>query len=178
MSKIKNLAQRLKFLHFNYSDPTHENLKDRFNDIRIQVFVKEQLCTMEMEFDGLDEDSLHVLMQYQNDNGDFVDVGIARILKRLKDYEGEKVAKFGRIAITENFRRKGLATELVKYCQEFIEKEKEIFPVNKIALSVQCYTRDLYFNLGYKPVGEMYIEDMIEHELCIREHQNTTMKNP
>ena len=139
-----------------------------WNKIRFEVFVDEQECPMELEMDGLDhiDTAYHFLLTL-----DGQPAGICRILKALKDYtpEGsensEKAAKFGRIAVSKKFRRKGLATKLIDFCSDFIAGHEENFPVRYIAIHSQWYARTLYEGCGYVPQGEIFVEDLIDHKL-------------
>ena len=49
-----------------------------------------------------------------------------------------------------------------------IEAVKTFFDESKIKLSAQCYLKKFYNNLGFKEVGEEYLEDDIPHICMIK----------
>ncbi len=49
-----------------------------------------------------------------------------------------------------------------------IKAIKNHYSTTTIRLSAQCYLNKFYTNLGFKPIGEEYLEDGIPHKTMIR----------
>lgn len=155
----------ISFKVFDYqTDETHRKI---WNQIREEIFIVEQECPVEIEYDGLDtpEFSTHVIM--------FLDqtaMGIARILRNTKNYKNKFAAKYGRVAILKNYRRQGYAGKLVTFCDKFCLENPDFFDQipQLILLHVQNYTRSLYEKLGYVCEGELFMEDFIEHVKAVK----------
>ena len=50
-----------------------------------------------------------------------------------------------------------------------IETIKTLFNTDKVKISAQCYLNKFYTNLGFKNIGETYLEDGIPHVAMIKE---------
>lgn len=120
---------------------------------RYEVFACEQNITMENDFDDVDKNSYHIF-SFDNE----VISSYARIIpKGFSSYEDVSI---GRVLVNKNFRRKGLAKELMTKAIEFIKNDlKE----DHITLSAQYYIKDLYSSLGFKEVSNIYDECNIPH---------------
>ena len=113
--------------------------------IREQVFIVEQHIDRDIEFDGLDSQALHVLIQAQ---GEFV--GTGRILA-----DGH----IGRIAILADFRGFGLGAMVV---QALVTTAREQgYP--HVYLGSQKHAVDFYIKLGFSAYGDEFIEADIVH---------------
>ncbi|TXG37206.1 GNAT family N-acetyltransferase [Seonamhaeicola maritimus] len=119
--------------------------------LRSEVFVVEQDCVYQ-DLDGKDQKALHVL-GYKNDDL----VAYTRIFKP-GDYFNE--ASIGRVVVAKNQRQ-------FKYGYSIMEASinaiKDCFNESKIKISAQCYLKQFYNNIGFKEVGEEYLEDDIPH---------------
>ncbi|WP_282134909.1 GNAT family N-acetyltransferase [Seonamhaeicola maritimus] len=119
--------------------------------LRSEVFVVEQDCVYQ-DLDGKDQKALHVL-GYKNDDL----VAYTRIFKP-GDYFNE--ASIGRVVVAKNQRQ-------FKYGYSIMEASinaiKDFFNESKIKISAQCYLKQFYNNIGFKEVGEEYLEDDIPH---------------
>ena len=119
--------------------------------LRSEVFVVEQNCVYQ-DVDGKDEKAFHVLGM---DNNRLV--AYTRVFKP-GDYFNE--ASIGRVVVQESFRRYGAGSKIMKATLEFISKSlKE----QTIRISAQTYLKRFYNDLGFKEVGEEYLEDGIPH---------------
>lgn len=119
---------------------------------RYEVFVCEQKIVQENDFDDLDKEVYHI---YLEDKGKVV--AYARILQRGIAYEE---ASIGRVLVLKEYRRRGLAKELVNKAIDFIKNElKE----DKIKISAQLYVKNLYESLGFKVISSVYDEVSIPH---------------
>ncbi len=120
---------------------------------RYGVFACEQKITMENDFDDTDKNCYHA---FSIENG--IITSYARIIpKEFSSYEDISV---GRVLVIESHRRKGLAKNLMASCINFV---KDNLKEENITLSAQYYIKDLYSNLGFKEISEVYDECNIPH---------------
>ena len=119
--------------------------------LRSQVFVVEQDCVYQ-DVDGKDQKAIHIIGK----KGDKI-VGYTRVFKP-GDYFKE--ASIGRVVVSENERHLKYGNELMKASIKTIETS---FHVNIIKLSAQKYLENFYSNLGFKTIGDPYLEDGIPH---------------
>ena len=126
--------------------------------VRYEVFVCEQKIYQENDFDDVDKKVFHIFLE---DEGKIV--AYARLIPSGITYD---TAAIGRVLVLNEYRRKGIASELMKRSIEFIQKElKE----NKITLSAQLYAKDLYEKVGFKVISDVYEEVDIPHVKMILE---------
>lgn len=123
---------------------------DRGLAIRKTVFVEEQHCPQELEYEN-DEVSTHFLAVY---NGE--PCGAARWRST------EKGHKLERFAVLPNFRGKGVGGELVKAVLADLPAN-----ASHIYLNAQVSALDFYRQLGFTPVGERFDEAGIMHQQMI-----------
>ena len=125
--------------------------------LRSEVFVVEQDCVYQ-DVDGKDEKALHVL-GFKNNKI----VAYTRIFKHGDYFEDTSI---GRVVVSKNERQ-------FKYGYDIMEASinaiKRHFNTSKIKISAQCYLKKFYSNLGFKEVGEEYLEDDIPHIAMIKE---------
>lgn len=136
-------------VHFN--DLSIDQLFDIL-ELRTEVFVVEQNCPYQ-EVDQKDKESFHV-MAYGN-NKELV--AVARILPAGVSY---KEVSFGRVAVKENFRGKGIAHVLNDRLISFIRSR---LLGEEIRISAQSHLLLFYEKHGFKKVSKEYLEDDIPH---------------
>ena len=119
--------------------------------LRSEVFVVEQDCVYQ-DIDAKDNKALHIL-GYNDDKL----VSYTRIFK-AGDYFEE--ASIGRVVVKENQRQYGFGYDIMKASIEAINKH---YKTSEIRISAQTYLIKFYNNLGFKAVGEEYLEDGIPH---------------
>ena len=136
-------------VHFN--DLSIDQLFDIL-ELRTEVFVVEQDCPYQ-EVDQKDKESFHV-MAYAN-NMELI--AVARILPAGISYEE---VSFGRVAVKENYRGKGIAHVLNDRLISFIRSR---LLSDKIRISAQSHLLSFYEKHGFKKVSEEYLEDDIPH---------------
>jgi len=124
--------------------------------LRCEVFVVEQDCVYQ-DVDGKDQKALHVIGKKGNNI-----IGYTRIFKP-GDYFKE--ASIGRVVVAEKERHLKYGNELMNASIKAIESS---FQVNKIKLSAQKYLENFYSNLGFKTIGEPYLEDGIPHIAMVK----------
>ena len=124
--------------------------------LRSDVFVVEQNCVY-LDPDGKDEKAYHVL-GYKNDQL----VAYTRVFAPGDYFED---ASIGRVVVARNEREHRYGYDIMKAS---INSVKELLQTETIVLSAQCYLKKFYNNLGFKEVGEEYLEDDIPHIKMIR----------
>ena len=119
---------------------------------RCEVFIQEQKIICEEELDGLDDKCIHVFLQ---ESGKVV--AYCRIVPKGINYENISI---GRVLVLKEFRRKGIANEMLKVVVEYIKLN---FQENKIVLSSQLYAKALYESVGFMAIADIYEEAGIPH---------------
>lgn len=128
---------------------TKKEIIDNFL-VRGKVFVIGQNIDYEIEFDGLDNDCT-LFTAYIDD----IPVGAARLYKN----------KVGRVATLEKYRKRGVATSIMHY----IENYGKVKGFKELVLNAQLYVKDFYVHLGYTPIGEIFQEADIDHIKMVKE---------
>lgn len=124
--------------------------------LRAEVFVVEQDCVYQ-DLDGKDQKALHVL----GFKGDSL-VAYTRIFSPGVYF---KEASIGRVVVQEKERLHKYGYDLMK---RSIQAVDEHFNTTTIKISAQTYLKKFYNNLGFKEVGEGYLEDGIPHIGMVR----------
>ncbi|TBV28324.1 GNAT family N-acetyltransferase [Meridianimaribacter sp. CL38] len=119
--------------------------------LRSEVFVVEQDCVYQ-DIDGKDQKALHVL-GYKNN----VVVAYTRIFKPGDYFEK---ASIGRVVVAKKERQHKYGYDIM---EASIQAIKEHYNETDIKISAQCYLNKFYNNLGFKAIGEEYLEDGIPH---------------
>ena len=140
-----------------FSELSNKELYDLLQ-LRSEVFVVEQECVYQ-DIDGKDQQALHVIGIKNNKV-----VAYTRIFKP-GDYFNE--TSIGRVVVKEEERTNNYGRDIMK---ESIKAVKERFNETRIKVSAQSYLLKFYNNLGFKEVGEEYLEDGIPHRSMIREN--------
>ena len=116
--------------------------------VRKKVFIDEQNVSEELEYDEFDDAALHVICK-----ADELVIAAGRILLFDED------AIVGRVAVLKPWRGKGIGKKIM----EFIMDIAKCNGVKTLAANVQIDVQDFYETLGFKPVGEFFLEAGIEH---------------
>ena len=119
---------------------------------RCEVFIQEQKIVCEEELDGLDDKCIHVFLEKSERV-----VAYCRIVPKGINYENISI---GRVLVLKEFRRKGIAQEMLNATVEYI---KSNFQENKIVLSSQLYAKKLYESVGFIETSDVYDEAGIPH---------------
>ena len=112
--------------------------------VRGLVFIVEQEIDWAIEFDGLDPQCV-LFTVYDEDKP----VGAARLYKN----------KIGRVATLKEYRKKGVATSIMKLIEEYALENN----ISELVLHSQKYIEDFYAHLGYISQGEIFYEADIPH---------------
>lgn len=119
--------------------------------------MDEQAVSEAEEFDGLDDTAIHFLAGLQDEA-----LGTARL--RLVQVEGKDWAKLERIAVLKAARGQGLGAALV----EALLAEARAQGVFCHRLGAQLQALPFYEKLGFKAVGEVFMDAHIPHRQMIR----------
>lgn len=117
--------------------------------VRKQVFQEEQKVPFELEFDGKDDQSIHLLAYVEKQ---------AIATTRIRKISPNQV-KIERLAVLPKFRRKGIAKKLMIKALEIIETND----YQEIVIHAQEYIKKLYQKLGFIQIGNSFIEAGIIH---------------
>jgi ElaA protein len=123
--------------------------------LRSEVFVVEQDCVYQ-DIDDKDQTALHVL--------GFKGSKIVAYTRIFKPGDYFKEASIGRVVVAKNERQHKYGYDIMKASIQVIN---DMFNENTIRISAQCYLQSFYNNLGFKAVGEEYLEDGIPHMAMI-----------
>ncbi|WP_068314798.1 GNAT family N-acetyltransferase [Polycladidibacter hongkongensis] len=126
--------------------------------LRSDVFIVEQQCPFG-DADGLDDQALHLLLQ---DGGEFV--GTLRLMGPVAGAEGG-VNKVQRVVVSKSHRRRGLAQKMLRAAIDQCARRSEGIPLE---LEAQVYAQALYASFGFVPIGDVFLDDGIEHILMRR----------
>lgn len=118
--------------------------------MRSEIFGKEQGIPQEMDLDGKDEASIHVLL-FQTNSSEPIASGRLTI-------EGS-MGFLSRIAVVQSFRGTGIGKRVVQELEK-IAKEKK---VKKLTLDPHSYLEKFYANLGYEKIPGT--KQVVQHQL-------------
>ncbi len=127
---------------------TKKQLVDHFM-VRGLVFIKEQMIDWDIEFDGTD-DKCVLFTAYLSRKP----VGAARLCKN----------KIGRVATLSNYRKHGVASEIMRYIEKYARKND----ITKLVLHSQYDVKEFYERLGYQVVGGIFQEADIDHVKMVK----------
>lgn len=119
--------------------------------LRSEVFVVEQNCVYQ-DVDNKDQKALHVL--------GFKDKKLVAYTRIFKPGEYLKEASIGRVIVAKNEREHRYGYDIMNASITAVET---YFNTNIISISAQMYLKNFYNNLGFKELGESYLEDGIPH---------------
>ncbi len=125
--------------------------------LRQRVFVVEQTCPF-LDADGVDPKCWHGLGR--DETG--LLVATARLVPPGLKYEEPAI---GRVVTAPEVRRTGAGRALMSSA---IQQVQRLFPGQPIRLGAQRYLEAFYGSFGFRPVGEPYDEDGIDHIEMLR----------
>ena len=125
-----------------------EELRGAF-EVRRRVFIQEQGVPEDLEYDGLDEEALHMVVK----NGERV-IGTARVR-----FLTTNQAKIERMAVLRPFRRKGIGRNIIS----FLKRELESKQIEHVVLHAQCEVIPFYKSCGFEEIGPTFWEAGIKH---------------
>jgi len=122
----------------------HTQLKN----IREKVFIQEQKVTLELEWDGMDENAMHFLV-FKDEEA----IGCARAVV-IKNY-----MQLGRMAVLKEYRGQGIGSALL---EKAIVTAK-LNQISSIHISAQFYAIDFYLKFGFEVMSDIYLDAEIPH---------------
>jgi predicted GNAT family N-acyltransferase len=121
--------------------------RDKLNAVRRSVFIEEQGVPEELEWDGLDEHSYHVLAL--DDEGS--PIGTGRLL-----LDGH----IGRMAVVKAWRGRGVGSAILRALLVLAQKEGHA----TAKLNAQTHALPFYKKHGFRPFGDEFMEAGIPHQ--------------
>ena len=118
--------------------------------LRIDVFCGEQGVTFDGDRDGLDDEAVHLVALA--DDGEVI--GTCRLL-----IEPGGTARFGRRCVLASARGSGVGAALLAEA----EREARAAHARRIGMHAQTGALSLYRRAGFRPYGEPFDEEGIEH---------------
>ncbi len=118
--------------------------------MRREIFGKEQGIPEQMDLDGKDERSIHVLL-YQTDSPEPIASGRLTI-------EAES-GILSRIAVAQGFRGSGIGKRIVRELEKIAREKK----VKKLTLDPHAYLEKFYADLGYSKIAGA--KQVVQHQL-------------
>ncbi|MFO8072937.1 MAG: GNAT family N-acetyltransferase [Polyangia bacterium] len=122
--------------------------------VRREVFIEEQRVSEDEEFEGLDPDSLHLIVELEDREGSREPIGVARL--RLT---GGGTAKAERFAVLSEHRGRGAGRALLRA----VEDEARRRGAKTMVLSAQLRAEAFYEAFGYRRQGPEFTEAGIRH---------------
>ena len=119
--------------------------------LRNEVFAVEQNCVYP-DTDNKDQPAVH-LMGWQDNNL----VAYTRIIPAGIAYSEPSI---GRVVTALSIRRSGIGRELM---QRSLDLLFSLYGKQPVRIGAQLYLQDFYASLGFRPTGEIYLEDGIQH---------------
>lgn len=146
---------KLNWTYKSFEQLSPEELYDILR-LRSEIFVVEQNCVY-LDTDNKDQQSFHLCARLND-----ALVAYARILPPGLAYEEPSI---GRVSTSPSYRKHGAGRILMEKAIEFTSKQ---FPGHDIKIGAQLYLNKFYSSLGFKQLGDTYIEDGIPHIHMIR----------
>lgn len=140
----------MKITIHKYQDLTPNKLYEILM-LRSEVFVVEQNCAYQ-DLDNKDQKALHLIVEENNKI-----IAYTRIFKKGDFFKNSSI---GRVLVKKEHRGKHLGKKIMIKSIEQIKIDKT---EKKIELSAQKYLLKFYLELGFKKIGEEYLEDGIPH---------------
>ncbi len=123
---------------------------------RNQVFVVEQNCVYQ-DCDHKDQSCFHLMAWHRE-----LLIAYSRLLPAGLAFDNMSI---GRVLTAEDYRGKDFGRELIT---RSIEQLHQLFGIQPITIGAQLYLKKFYESFGFRQVGEIYLEDEIEHIEMLR----------
>jgi predicted GNAT family N-acyltransferase len=125
--------------------------------IRKHVFIDEQDCSPDEEWDGYDDTSRHVLGWVDGE-------AVATARWRTVPHDEEIVAKLERFAVLPEYRGQGHGTQLVRT----VLADARRAGFDTFLVHAQSHLEDWYEELGFHSIGRTFKEAGIPHVAMVR----------
>ncbi len=130
---------------------TWQNAEAELRILREFVFIKEQNVPLELEWDGKDENAIHVLARDEKGRG----IGTARMTM-----DGH----IGRMAVLRTWRRRGVGSEML-IALITIARARQL---PRVKLDAQTHAVDFYLRHDFVAQGEIFMDANIPHQHMTR----------
>ncbi|HYG32546.1 MAG TPA: GNAT family N-acetyltransferase [Methylophilaceae bacterium] len=140
MNKPNNPAR------FLIREVSWQQAQAELREIRSCVFVEEQLVPAHLEWDGYDENAIHLLALSSAGHA----IGCARILEK---------GTIGRMAVLKNYRGQGVGCTLLEQAIQCCRERGW----NSITLSAQTHAISFYERTGFVISSDEYMDAEIPH---------------
>ena len=140
----------MKITTYTYQQLSKEKLYQIIK-LRLEVFVIEQNCIYQ-DLDNKDQKAIHLVGE---EDGKLI--AYTRLFKKGDYFEN---ASIGRVIVKKESRKKDYGKTIM---QKSIEELKNEHNEENIEISAQKYLIKFYLDLGFKKIGEEYLEDNIPH---------------
>ena len=140
-----SISETLKIKIVGYSQEIQA-----LEQIRRTVFREEQNIAEELEFDGLDETSEHLLAYVYQEP-----IGTLRIRE-----VNSTIVKIERLAVLSQSRNQGIGRKLIEYAIALITEKNQY---EQIVIHAQYHLKNFYQSFNFQPVGETFKEAEILH---------------
>ena len=124
--------------------------------LRSEVFVVEQDCVYQ-DIDYKDQKALHII--------GFKKGKIVAYTRVFKPGDYFKYASIGRVVVVKKERKFNYGYDIM---EASIKAVLDFYNETTINISAQTYLTKFYNNLGFKQIGEEYLEDGIPHIAMIK----------
>jgi predicted GNAT family N-acyltransferase len=133
-------------MQFTIHPVTWHDAEPLLRAVREAVFIREQGVTAELEWDGLDEGSHHVLALSNAGQA----IGCGRILPN---------AHIGRIAVIPEWRGKKVGTAILEGLMAYASNKG----FQEVDLDAQVHALPFYINFGFVAEGDVFLDANIPH---------------
>jgi predicted GNAT family N-acyltransferase len=133
-------------MEFTIHTVTWHDAEPLLRAVREAVFIREQGVSAELEWDGLDEDSHHVLALSNAGQA----IGCGRILPN---------AHIGRIAVVHDWRGKKVGTAIIEALLAYASSRG--YP--EVELNAQVQVLPFYQRFGFVAEGDEFLDANIPH---------------
>lgn len=124
--------------------------------LRSEVFVVEQDCVYQ-DIDGKDQKALHIIGKKEG--------SIIAYTRIFKPGDYFKEASIGRVVVSTNQRYLKYGHQIMIASVNAVE---DAYQTKEIKISAQKYLEKFYNNIGFKTIGDSYLEDGIPHLAMVK----------
>lgn len=132
---------------FTISQVTWKEAQVSLKFIRHAVFIMEQNVTDELEWDGLDDEAIHILVLTADDKP----VATARLLTG---------GHIGRMAVLKAWRHQGIGSAILLRLIEIAQRQALV----QINLDAQTHAISFYEGYGFEVCSEIFMDAGIPHK--------------